>query len=189
MNKIVYIIMIQKNSRKVDCLINSNYTSWVMTYCRNCGKEAMAEDKFCQFCGLSLGQLIEAQEKPKETHASATSSESVRVDARYSSDHKDTSISFKDGRNAKFIALIGGFFGLCGLGHIYIGQRSKGVGILAVGLALSVFSTYSLLTGNINIGMAVFVIYIPLWIWQIIDVGQKASEFNRVLHDTGKSAW
>ncbi len=85
-------------------------------------------------------------------------------------------------RKALVLSSFGVIFGILGIGHLYIKQKSKGIGFLVVGL-IFYFIVLSYvnyifwnrpLTGfnpDTNIGIVFFsIIYFLIWLWQFIDL-------------------
>ena len=89
--------------------------------------------KFCSNCGEKLDADIDIEECPKchsplHEHSGHTLHPSSIVE----------DFPHKSPRKATIIAIIGGLFGIQGLGHIYVGKLGKGFGILSTGIGLLV---------------------------------------------------
>ncbi len=160
-------------------------------YCSNCGKilENLNDEeiKKCPKCGIGLLQV------GGPTHNMPV------VDQ----------LPYKSPGTAALIAFIGGIFALLGLGHIFIGNVGRGIGILILGIVIYVLfiiiiifsfslQVLSLLAGNeLPIGIesisTIFVLvgiaYFVLWIWQIFNARKRAKKFNQVVRTTGKEPW
>jgi len=134
-----------------------------VVFCKFCGKDFPLEDvTFCPSCG-----------KPQQLGAS-----NILVTTQT-----------KNPGTAVLIALIAGLFGLEGIGHIYLGQTGKGIGLLLIGWVLSA-SAFLLVIGGIIVvavilGIGVFV----FWIWQAYDANKQAKYYNEILLQNGKAPW
>ena len=118
-------------------------------------------------------------------------------------------LPYKSPGTAALIAFIGGIFALLGLGHMYIGNVGRGIGILISGIIIYVLFIiiiiiFSLsLQGLLFLGvdespigieaiLIIFVLgiaYFVLWIWQIFNARKRAKEFNKSIRTTGKEPW
>jgi len=117
-------------------------------------------------------------------------------------------LPYKSPGTAALIAFIGGIFALFGLGHIYIGNVGRGIGILISGIIiyvlLIIIIIFSLsLQGLLFLGadespigieaiLIIFVLgiaYFVLWIWQIFNARKRAKKFNESVRITGKESW
>jgi RNA polymerase subunit RPABC4/transcription elongation factor Spt4 len=77
-----------------------------MVFCKNCGKELPSVDSvICPACGVAQREIASTV----------------------------VSIQTKNSGAATIIALVAGFFGFNGIGHIYIGKTAFGVGIMIIG--------------------------------------------------------
>jgi hypothetical protein len=117
-------------------------------------------------------------------------------------------LPYKSPGTAALIAFIGGIFALLGLGHMYIGNVGRGIGILISGIIIYVLFIiiiiFSLsLQGLLFLGvdespigieaiLIIFVLgiaYFVLWIWQIFNARKLAKKFNESVRITGKEPW
>jgi hypothetical protein len=159
-------------------------------YCSNCGKTLEnlndEEIKKCPKCGIGLLQV-----------GGPTYNMPV-VDQ----------LPYKSPGTAALIAFIGGIFALLGLGHIFIGNVGRGIGILILGIVIYVLFIiiiiFSLsLQGLLFLGadespigieaiLFIFVLgiaYFVFWIWQIFNARKLAKKFNESIRITGKEPW
>ena len=116
-------------------------------------------------------------------------------------------LPYKSLGTAALIAFIGGIFALFGLGHIYIGNVGRGIGILISGIIiyvlLIIIIIFSLSLQGLFLGadespigieaiLIIFVLgiaYFVLWIWQIFNARKRAKKFNESVRITGKESW
>jgi hypothetical protein len=161
-------------------------------FCSNCGNELPADTLvgYCPNCGTSVN-----------------TTNTVNQGSVYQSPVFGQ-ISYKSPGTAMLIAVLGGIFGLSGIGHIYVGKLGRGIGILiggvtliaigifmGVGFVASQLSVYSEpLTSGIQSAALILEItfglsYLVLFIWQIFDVRDYAKEFNEFVRTEGKEPW
>jgi TM2 domain-containing membrane protein YozV/ribosomal protein L37E len=145
-------------------------------YCRNCGKVLQYEDtKFCPSCGKSVSD----SSSPSSTYSSVSEYPNVV-----------RQLPYKSPGTAALIAFIGGIFGLCGIGHMYVGKVGMGIGILVVGLVMYGLSLLAFGGGG---GLAILGLfglgYVVLWIWQIFKARSLARIFNESVKTSGKEPW
>lgn len=93
-----------------------------MAFCRNCGKEIPSPDSVvCPACGVAQ------REVPTTV----------------------VSLQTKNSGTATIIALVAGFFGFNGIGHMYIGKTAFGIGLMIVGWIIA-FLTAIGIFGSLN---------------------------------------
>ena len=170
-----------------------------------------ASPNFCGNCGEKLVADIDVEAYPKchspLPHYSDYGSFSSSI---------DKSIPHKSPRKAVIIAIVGGIFGLLGLGHMYVGKLGKGFGILGLGIGLIVipltlagYLSFFLpdevglhplaLPSESNIDSLFFLFgvivisfgigYLLLFVWQVFDARKLAKKFNYSVESTGKEPW
>jgi len=93
----------------------------------------------------------------------------------------------KDPTIAALLALIVGFFGLFGIGHIYVGRIMKGIMFLVIGFVLIAL----VFVGTLFIfcGIPFLLIGFVVWILQTLDAHKLAIQYNEVLQRTGRPPW
>jgi len=97
-------------------------------------------------------------------------------------------IPYRSPIKSALIAFIGGVFGLLGMGHMYVGKKRRGFGILTLGLVLFAVSlSLSFLSPPIAIILGIA--YIIMFIRQIFNAIKFAKEFNETVRTTGKKPW
>ncbi len=113
----------------------------------------------------------------------------------------------KDSAVAAILALLLGFFGILGIGHIYVGKLAKGIILLVVGLLFGplvfifvFFSFMPFVASGPGIGMGVafpFILvlviagaaWLVLLIWSTVDAYRLAGEYNSHVAATGAPPW
>jgi len=160
-----------------------------MVFCSSCGTEILEEHEFCNKCG----QRIKQGDNPPSREPRQTKQ-----------------LELKSEGTALVLAILLGFFGLCGIGQIYCSRVGRGIGILIIGLVLVGFiwgftmASYGMALSNIfedtenvenNTGLifsllGVGVFYLALFIWQIFDVKDLARQWNEYLEThNGARPW
>ena len=137
-----------------------------MRYCRNCGKELPSnESVVCPICGVSQNGMTKTV----------------------------VSIQTKNPGTATVIALIAGVFGFNGLGHIYLGKISFGIGIMIIGWLLAFLTAIGISGIFNNSWLAIFSLvgtgYLIYWLWQAYHANKEAKHYNDYLKSNGKEPW
>ena len=160
--------------------------------------------KFCSNCGETLENLNDEEIKkcPK------CKVDLIQIGGPTHNTPVVDQLPYKSPGTAALIAFIGGIFALLGLGHMYIGNVGRGIGILISGIIiyvlLIIIIIFSLsLQGLLFLGvdespigieaiLIIFVLgiaYFVLWIWQIFNARKLAKKFNESVRITGKEPW
>ena len=160
--------------------------------------------KFCSNCGETLENLNDEEIKkcPK------CKIDLIQIGGSTHNTPVVDQLPYKSPGTAALIAFIGGIFALLGLGHMYIGNVGRGIGILISGIIIYVLFIiiiiFSLsLQGLLFLGvdespigieaiLIIFVLgiaYFVLWIWQIFNARKLAKKFNESVRITGKEPW
>ena len=170
---------------------------------------ASIRPKFCSNCGYALKNLND--DNDKEIKKCPKCGIDLLQVGRGVIPLRNTSVvdqlPYKSPGTAALIAFIGGIFALLGLGHIYIGNIGRGIGILISGIviyALLVITIFSFSLQGLSflaadkppIGIeSIFIIfvlgiaYFILWIWQIFNAKKRAKKFNESVRTTEKEPW
>jgi hypothetical protein len=136
-----------------------------MVYCKHCGKEFSADEIiYCPSCG-----------KPQYQSQELTRPMVVTQN--------------KNPGTAVLIALIAGFFGFQGIGHMYIGKTGIGIGLLLMGWFLGISIVLFTLGGILPMTILLGIIILAYWIWQAYDVNKLAKYYNEYLMQNGKGPW
>lgn len=161
-------------------------------FCPKCGRWAGSGSQICQGCGAQLSAHAASLPPPNQTAPPF-------IPDRYA--HQNLR---KDPGIAALLALVLGFFGIMGVGHLYIGKMAKGVVILLLGAALAVMAALSAipliiggflaggvegLFGGIAIVIMLFVGVFAFNIWQVFDAYNLAKRYNDALATTGTPPW
>jgi hypothetical protein len=163
----------------------------IMPFCRKCGKEIETDARFCKFCGAN--QLV----APIQPTVPPTPSPTIGLET-------------KNSGLAAILALILGFFGLWGVGHIYVGKITKGIVLIILGVfiggVIGRFVGFGFL-GSIFVGISDpyyfrytpvaaivgiimwFAITIGCWLWQVYDAYKLAKYYNQYVQQNRRAPW
>jgi len=137
-------------------------------YCTKCGVDITDEStKFCPKCGLSVEN--NSTETPKE---STTNTIPTRLQRQPEWKSEGTTL---------ILTIILGIFGFGGIGHIYLGNITRGIVILIVGIILLLVAVFTF-----GIGL---IVLIPFAIWVVFDARKQCKYYNDHLEQTGKTPW
>ena len=90
-------------------------------------------------------------------------------------------VSYKSMGTTTILALVVGLLGFCGVGHMYVGKVGKGIGIL-------IGSWILIAIGIVTFGIGL-IIYLILFIWQIVNARTLCKEYNDFLYRNGQPPW
>ena len=139
-------------------------------FCSKCGVNITDEDtKFCPKCGASVE--IDSTETPTSKEPT-TNTASTRPQRQPEWKSEGTTL---------ILTIILGIFGFGGIGHIYLGNITRGIVILIVGIILLIASALTL-----GIGL---IVLIPFAIWVVFDARKQCRYYNDHLEQTGKTPW
>lgn len=132
-------------------------------YCPNCGKIIPDGGRYCPDCGFDV---------------SAGSPVSRSEGSGYTNTNLNAAMMMN--KKSEGLTLLLSFL-ITGLGHIYVGQTSKGVALLVAAI---------LCWGLGLLFLFPFVIVFILWIYGMYDSYKLAQEYNRaLLENNGQPPW
>jgi len=141
------------------------------------------KQNFCSNCGGKLDTNVDIEECPKCHSALHEHSRHKQL----ASPAIET-LPYKSPGTSALIAFIGGIFGLPGIGHIYVGNVGRGIGILLLGLVLYVLTIVFLFTFA-PMSLILSIGYLIMFIWQIFSARKLAKKFNELVRTTNKEPW
>lgn len=136
-----------------------------MPYCAKCGMELPRGALFCPNCGTSIKVSAKAQVAKPRPRAAPSVPPAAGV--------------AKSPRTAALLAAIVGFVAILGAGHFYIGRVKRGIAFLVPGIIFGIlegiaFVGYGTVGGAVGVFWMSFLIYLGLWIWQVLDAHKLA---------------
>jgi TM2 domain-containing membrane protein YozV len=138
-------------------------------YCVKCGVNIEDESsKFCPKCGNAIESGTQDTSAHKETKPSPTQ-------------NPQRPAEWKSEGTTLILTIILGIFGFGGIGHIYLGNITRGITILIVGIILLVISIFTF-----GIGLLAL---IPFAIWVVFDARKQCRYYNDHLEQTGRPPW
>lgn len=171
---------------------SSSDESGNVVYCSKCGNKIMDDSSFCKNCGTKIRNETENKfcgkcGKPISsgrycTHCGSNSSGNTSE----STQRIGRPVEWKSESATLLLSILLGLFGIAGVGHMYVGQVGKGVGILIVGLLIFVIGIVTLI---ILIGVVVLILYIPFFIWQVMDSRKLCREYNDYMEKNNRAPW
>ena len=139
-------------------------------YCTKCGINIEDEStKFCPKCGSTVEINSTEIITPKESATKPTATRPQRQP------------EWKSEGTTLILTIILGIFGFGGIGHIYLGNITRGIVILIVGIIL-------LVVAIVTFGIG-FIVLIPFAIWVVFDARKQCKHYNDHLEQTGKTPW
>jgi len=139
-------------------------------YCTKCGINIDDEStKFCPKCGSSVEIRSSETLTPKEPTPNTVPSRPQRP------------AEWKSEGTTLILTIVLGIFGFGGIGHIYLGNITRGITILVVGIILLIISIFTF-----GIGL---IVLIPFAIWVVFDARKQCKHYNDHLEQTGRPPW
>ena len=168
--------------------------------CPNCGSSVLAERGSCNTCGTPIqqsgggsGSFCSNCGNPlpyKNARCASCGHAKTTVGAPPSHQPSPSpgamppNIMYKSEGTTLILAIILGLFGLSGIGHLYVGKIARGVGLLIGSIVLAVIGLATLVLG---VGFVLLILYIPLFIWQIIDARKYCRIYNEYVQANGRA--
>jgi|TARA_B110000467_G_C18295519_1_gene467718 TM2 domain-containing membrane protein YozV len=133
--------------------------------CSKCNKDNPTGSKFCSGCGGSMSESYQNNTPPPNNG--------------YNQNQRPA--QWKSEGTTLVLTIILGIFGLGGIGHIYLGNITRGFVILIAGFILLIISAVTF-----GIGL---IILIPFAIWVVFDSRKQCKYYNDHLEQTGRPPW
>ena len=125
------------------------------SFCENCGANKGKESNFCSKCGAGV--------KPQQ-NTPQQSNPNRMIQRPYEWKSEGTTL---------VLAIILGILGLCGVGHIYLGNVTRGIIVVIVGFVLLIIAMLSF-----GIGLIIYVLFL---VWTVRDARNKCKFYNEYL--------
>ena len=139
-----------------------------MSFCTNCGQSLKPEAKFCGKCGT--GNLPTQDKSPVDTKQNVGSGNTLQRPPEW----KSMGVTM-------VLTIVLGWFGLGGIGHLYLGKIIKGIVLCVVGIILFIIT---ILTMGIGI-----IALIPFALFVIYDSYRLCKRYNNDLEQAGRPPW
>jgi TM2 domain-containing membrane protein YozV len=133
-------------------------------FCGQCSKENPDDSKFCAGCGSPVNDTSNENTSPPPNH-----------------NPNQRPAQWKSEGTTLILTIILGIFGFGGIGHIYLGNITRGIVILIVGIVLLVIAVFSM-----GIGL---IILIPFAIWVVYDARKQCRYYNNYLEQNQRPPW
>ena len=142
--------------------------------CLQCSKENPDVAKFCAQCGSPVNN--NPPNNPQPNHSNPPPQQ-----PNYNHNPNQRPMQWKSEGTTLILTIILGIFGFGGIGHIYLGNITRGIVILIVGIIL-------LLVTVVTIGFGLLIL-IPFAIWVVFDARKQCKHYNDHLEQTGRPPW
>ena len=165
-----------------------------MAFCDNCGHELRSTSKFCSSCGTSIpeDEVIEyTPQSPSPPEQSTEPEPEPKPKVKKSKPKPKQNVNagkvlqrppeWKSMGVTMVLTVVLGFFGLGGIGHLYLGKIIKGIVLCIVGIILLIITIFTM-------GMGIFAL-IPFAIFVIYDAYRLCKRYNNDLEQTGRPPW
>lgn len=168
--------------------------------CPNCKSPANSGETKCQICGAMIQNSTNPTQNPNtRSPGGYCGSCGTPLPAKYapcpSCGHVKTTFgappppqpgsmqphSYKGIGTCVALALIPGFFGICGIGHFYINKIGRGIVCLIIGIILGAIAWASM-----GIGLVAF---IPFLVWTVYDAHKDTKYYNSYMASHQKPPW
>ena len=156
------------------------------TFCGNCGGSKGQDQDFCPNCGASV--------KPQEEsfcpkcgnkiigNGSCPNCNSPQSNQRQQNNPnqmRQRPYEWKSEGTTLILTVLLGIIGLGGIGHIYLGNITRGIVLLIIGIVLVIITL-----ATIGIGL---IALIPFAIWVVFDARSKCRYYNDYLEQIGRA--
>ena len=136
-------------------------------YCSHCEKDMPKDFKFCPVCGSPPPAPKSPPppnpnynpNPPQQPNYNPYPPQQPNYNPQMPLGHKSID-------TATILAAVLGLFGLCGIGHMYIGKVGKGVGLL---IGVIVLYAIGVVTVMFGVGIIFLIGALILYIWHIFD--------------------
>ena len=171
------------------------------SFCDNCGHELRSTSKFCSSCGTSIPEdevieyVLQSPEPPKQSTEpepkTKVKESEPKTKVKESEPKPKQNVNsgkvlqrppeWKSMGVTMVLTIVLGFFGLGGIGHLYLGKIIKGIVLCVVGIILFIIA---ILTMGIGI-----IALIPFALFVIYDSYRLCKRYNNDLEQTGRPPW
>ena len=162
-----------------------------MAFCDNCGHELRSTSKFCSSCGTSIPEdevieyVLQSPEPPKQSTEPEPKPKVKEPEPKTKQNVNSGKVlqrppEWKSMGVTMVLTIVLGFFGLGGIGHLYLGKIIKGIVLLIVGIILAIIGWLTIFGLIILFIFALCVVY---------DAYRLCKRYNNDLEQTGRPPW
>ena len=151
-------------------------------FCGQCGQQVQEGERFCTGCGTSIHSS-----RPQPSERVHQSPSDRPAPSYVVAGTKSVGVTV-------ILALVPGFLGFYGIGYLYLDRVARGLVILFADWIISLIGIGFLFLGFLvhpflALAVVFFLGSLALFIWQIIDAGNLAKEWNQRVTQTGRRPW
>jgi len=155
--------------------------------CPKCGhvKTTFAPPQSGSFCGGCGGPLASKYSPcPKCGHVKTT----FAPPPQYSSPGvQPQNFLYKSSSTTNLLSILCSLFiGTSGVGHLYLGQIGKGIGLMIGGWILLGVGIVTIFFG---VGIIILIVWFVLWIYSMIDANKQCQIYNEFVSQNGRAPW
>lgn len=166
----------ESDDESTESEINSN-----VAFCGNCGQKVAISNNFCQKCGAKINQ-----NNSNSSDSQQNSYSQPNASSRLQRHPKDETLTL-------LLSFVLGMFGIQGVGHMYVGKVGTGVAYLIVSIIIMAIAVVNLTNiqsaFGIIIGIPCIIMYIVMFIWQVLDSRKLCREYNDYYEQHGTPKW
>lgn len=166
-------------------------------YCTKCGNEITSNSHFCPNCGTKVEEVEKdrfcgrcGKQLPPQAQTCPNCGKFVsqaRQEQNTNQQRLVRPVEWKSESITLLLSILLGLFGIQGVGHMYVGKIGKGVVILIGSIVLFVIAIALTITGiGAIIGIPLIIMYIVMFIWQILDARKLCQQYNEHLERHGR---
>lgn len=192
-----YLQKLKEQYPKTDSASEKHETSNII-YCTKCGSEITSNSHFCPNCGTKVEEMEKdrfcgrcGKQLPPQAQTCPNCGKFVSQTRQEQSTNQNSRlvrpVEWKSESVTLLLSILLGLFGIQGVGHMYVGKIGKGVVILIGSIVLFVIAVALTITGiGAIIGIPLIIMYIVMFIWQILDARKLCMQYNEHLERHGR---
>ena len=156
-------------------------------FCSNCGEKIEENVNFCPYCGATLGSVQKEVAKPVQYQPQVQQ-------PSYSGPYQQPTAYYQPPQTylpnkSEIVAVVLSWFVLPGLGQMYAGKISRGlgflIGITVGGVCLGV-GAFWLIWAALPLFIILILAIIAIQIWCVVDAYQTAAKYNKFVARNGR---
>lgn len=191
-----YLQKLKEQYLKADSVSEKHKVSNII-YCTKCGNEITNNNHFCSNCGTKVeevekdrfcgrcGNHLQPQAETCPNCGKFVSQ--TRREQNTNQQRLVRPVEWKSESVTLLLSILLGLFGIQGVGHMYVGKIGKGIVILIGSIVLFIIAIALTVTGiGAIIGIPLIIMYIVMFIWQILDARKLCQQYNEHLERRGR---